>query len=124
MLVDQVDDGRFYIAPSTQEGAGNGLFTRATMQAGDRFEVVGVLVRRDSISDLASHFADQHKFRLGEELLLIPLGFGGLVNHSLQPNLQKVFEGNVLYLEALRLIQPDEELFFTYTQYAQQRFGL
>jgi uncharacterized protein len=123
MLVNE-EDARFYVADSTVPGAGKGLFTRVPIQRGERLEVVGVMVRRDSASDRASHFSDHHKFRVGEDLLLIPLGFGAMVNHSSTPNLKKVFEDDCLYLEALRDLPANEEVFFTYTPYAQQAFGL
>ncbi len=123
MLVNEEDD-RFYVAKSTLPGAGSGLFTKVPLRKGDRLEVVGVIVRRDSVSDRCTHFCDHHKFRIGESQLLIPLGFGAMVNHSPTPNLQKVFEGDRLYLEALRDLPADEEVFFTYTPYAQEAFGL
>jgi uncharacterized protein len=123
MLVNE-EDGRFYVADSTVPGAGNGLFTKVPIRKGARLEVVGVIVRRDSISDRCTHFCDHHKFRIGENQLLIPLGFGGMVNHSSTPNVQKVFEDNRLYLEALDDLAADEEVFFTYTPYAQEAFGL
>lgn len=118
------EDGRFYVADSTIPGAGNGLFTKVPIRKGERLEVVGVMVSRDSRSDRCSHFCDHHKFRVGEDRLLIPLGFGGMVNHSPTPNLQKVFVGDRLYLEALRDLPAGEEVFFTYTPYAQETFGL
>ena len=123
MFVKEEDD-RFYVAGSTLPGAGNGLFAKVPLRKGDRLEVVGVIVPRDSITDRCTHFCDHHKFRIGENQLLIPLGFGGMVNHSSAPNVQKVFEGDRLYLEALRDLAADEEIFFTYTPYAQQAFGL
>ena len=123
MLVNE-EDGRFYVADSTVPGAGNGLFTKVPIRKGERLEVVGVIVRRDSISDRCTHFCDHHKFRIGENQLLIPLGFGGMVNHSSTPNVQKVFERDRLYLEALHDLAADEEVFFTYTPYAQKAFGL
>jgi hypothetical protein len=123
MVVEEEDD-RFYVADSTLLGAGRGLFTKVPLRKGDRLEVVGVIVRRDSASDRCTHFCDHHKFRIGESGLLIPLGFGGMVNHSPTPNLQKVFEGDRLYLEAVRDLAADEEVFFTYTEYAQEAFGL
>jgi hypothetical protein len=123
MLVDEEDE-RFYVADSTVPGAGNGLFTKVPLRKGDRLEVVGVIVRRDSASDWCTHFCDQHKFRIGEDRLLIPLGFGAMVNHSQTANLTKVFEGDRLYLEALRDLPANEEVFFTYTPYAQEAFGL
>jgi SET domain-containing protein len=123
MIIDEGDD-RFYVADSTLPGAGRGLFTRVPLRKGDRLEVVGVIVRRDSASDRCTHFCDHHKFRIRESQLLVPLGFGGMVNHSATPNLQKVFDGDRLFLEALRDLQADEEVFFTYTPYAQEAFGL
>jgi hypothetical protein len=123
MLVDEEDE-RFYVADSTVPGAGNGLFTKVPLRKGDRLEVVGVIVRRDSASDRCTHFCDHHKFRIGEDRLLIPLGFGAMVNHSSTPNLRKVFEGDSLYLEALHDLPANEEVFFTYTPYAQEAFGL
>lgn len=123
MLVNE-EDGRFYVADSTIPGAGNGLFTKVPIRKGERLEVIGVMVRRDSPSDRCSHFCDHHKFRVGEDLLLIPLGFGAMANHSLTPNLQKVFAGDRLYLEALRDLAANEEVFFTYDPYAQEALGL
>lgn len=81
-------------------------------------------MERDSLSDECTHFADEHKVRVGERLLLIPLGFGGMVNHSSTPNLEKVIEGDRAFLCALRPIAAGEEVFFSYTDYAQERFGL
>jgi len=46
--------------------------------------------------------------------LLIPLGFGGMVNHSKHPNMEKVIDGLTVYLRTTRAIHPGEELFFTY----------
>jgi hypothetical protein len=123
MLIDETET-RFYVAESTIPGAGNGLFTRQAMRMGDRFEVIGVLVRRDSLSDKCTHFCDHHKFRVGENLLLIPMGIGGMANHSLQPNLEKVFEGERVFLRLTQDVQADTEVFFTYTPYAQEAFGL
>jgi hypothetical protein len=117
-------DPRFRVAPSTLPAAGQGLFANTRLEAGDRLEIIGVLVERDSISDACTHFADEHKVRVGDRLLLIPLGFGGMANHSADPNMEKVIEGDRAYLQALRTIEPGEEVFFRYTEYAQERFGL
>ena len=123
MLIEETET-RFYVAESTIPGAGNGLFTQQAMHKGDRFEVIGVLVRRDSLADKCTHFCDHHKFRVGEDLLLIPMGVGGMANHSLTPNLEKVFEGERLYLQLTEDTPADSEVFFTYTPYAQEAFGL
>jgi hypothetical protein len=122
MTVNETDP-RFYLADSTIPGGGNGLFAKVPLAQGDRFTVIGVLIERDTETDKCTHFADQHKLRIGEKFLLIPLGYGGMVNHSSTPNMEKVVEGTDLYMSALRNIEAGEELFFSYHPYAQERFG-
>jgi hypothetical protein len=116
-------DGRFYIGPSTIPGAGDGLFARVPLRAGDRLAVIGVTIRADSPADLCTRYADEHKYRVGDALL-IPIGYGAMVNHSPSPNMAKVVDGGDLYLEALRHIDAGEELFFAYDPRALERFGL
>jgi SET domain len=122
MLLHETDL-RFTIAPSTIPGAGNGLFAAEPLAARDRLEVVGVLVAAGSVADTCTAFADAHKFRVGDRLL-IPVGYAGMVNHSNTPNLEKVIDGERVFLRTLRSIQRGEEVFFRYSDYAQERFGL
>src|SRR5437899_12818876 len=89
-FLDETDD-RFELRASTIPGAGLGVFARVDLPAQAMLEVIGVLVRRESVADRCTHFADRHKFRVGDRLL-IPAGFGGLVNHSANPNLDKVID--------------------------------
>jgi SET domain-containing protein len=121
LLIEESDE-RFYAAPSGIPGAGRGLFARVPLRAGDRLEVVGVRVRRDSVSDQCTAFADEYKIRAGDDLL-IPCGTAALANHSAQPNLRKVMDGAAVFLELLRDVEAGEELCFTYSEYAQERFG-
>ena len=107
------NDERFYVNTSTIPGAGDGLFAKTFLAEGKRLEVIGVLVPAGSVSDVCTRYADCYKFRVGD-LLLIPLGFGGMVNHSRNPNLKKVIDGQRVYLRTTRPIHPGEELFFTY----------
>lgn len=122
MILDE-PDLRFYAAPSTIPGVGQGLFARVALRAGDRLAVSGVLVRRHSASDDYTDFADEYKFRAGE-YLLIPCGVAGMANHSSQPNLEKVVEGDAVFLELLRDVDAGEELCFAYSEYARERFGI
>lgn len=121
-FLEETDD-RFELRPSTIPAAGLGVFTRVELPSGAMLEVIGVLVKRESISDRCSHFADHHKFRIGDKLL-IPVGFGGLVNHSTEPNLEKVIEDDRVFLRSVRPIAGGEELFFRYPDSALERFGL
>ncbi len=120
--VEERDD-RFYLGPSRIPGAGQGVFARVPLAPGDRLEVIGVLVPADSVSDRCSAFADRHKFRVGDDIL-VPLGYGGMANHSDQPNLVKVVEGDRVYLVALRPIAAGEELCHCYNASAKERMGL
>lgn len=122
-LVDE-PDGRFAAGPSTVAGAGRGLFARVDLPAGAVLEVVGVLVQRDSPADVCTHFADRHKLRVGDDLLLIPTGFGALVNHSAAPNLERLADGDRVFFRTLRPVAAGEELFFRYPDAALERFGL
>jgi SET domain-containing protein len=121
-LLDETDD-RFEVRESTTPGAGLGVFARVGLPAGAVLEVVGVRVRRESVSDRCTHFADHHKFRVGDTLL-IPVGLGGLVNHSTAPNLEKVIDADRVFLRTLRPVVAGEELFFRYPDSALERFGI
>src|SRR5262245_4121916 len=122
MTLDEGDE-RFYAAPATMPGAGRGLFARVPLKAGDRLAVIGVLVRRDSASDRYTAFADEYKYRVGNHLL-IPCGIAALANHSSEPNVEKVIEGEDVFLQLLRDVDADEELCFAYSDYARDRYGI
>ena len=117
-------DARFDVRPSAVPGAGLGLFARVALPAGAELEVVGVRVARDSPADRCSHFADCHKFNVGEGWLLVPLGFGGMVNHWDEPNAEREVRGDRVFLRTLRPVAAGEELFLCYRPAARERMGL
>lgn len=123
MTVLDDNDSRFSVAPSSIPGAGRGLFARVALRQGDRLSVIGVRVRRDSVADRCTAYADAYKIRVGDDLL-IPCGLAAMVNHSTQPNLTKVIEGDAVFLELLRDVDAGEELCFCYSDYARERFGI
>ena len=116
-------DGRFYIGKSKILKAGKGLFAKASLAKGERLRVPGVLIKAGSLEDECTRYADRHKFRVGKNLL-IPIGYGGMSNHSLKPNMEKVIEGKQVYLRALRDVRRGEELCHRYNESAQKRLGL
>ena len=122
MILDERDE-RFYVGPSTIRGAGRGLFARVPLPAGTRLEAIGVLVRSGSASDRYTSFADEYKFRVGNDLL-IACGAAAMANHSSQPNLAKVVDGEALFLELLRDVDAGEELCLAYSDYARERYHL
>ena len=121
-LLDETDS-RFYVAPSPIPGAGRGLFARVVLRAGERLAVIGVRVRQESVADRCTAYADAYKIRVGDDLL-IPCGLAAMVNHSTEPNLTKVIEGDAVFLELLRDVDAGEELCFCYSDYARERFGI
>jgi len=123
MLLDETDD-RFELRESTIPGAGRGVFAIKPLHDGDRLKVIGVFIKPNSVADDCSRYADEHKFRAGDKLV-IPVGFGGMMNHSsTAPNMEKVVEEDELYLVATRDVSVGEELLWTYSDYARERFGL
>jgi SET domain-containing protein len=121
-VVDETDD-RFYLAESTIPGAGRGVFARVPLQAGDCLEVIGVLVAPGSEADRSTTYGDAYKYQV-DGLLLLPVGYGGMVNHSNRPNMEKLIQGRRLWFRATREIAAGEELFLQYSDYARTRFGL
>lgn len=123
-LIDPPADDRFEVRPSAVPGAGLGVFARVALPAGAELEVVGVLVRRDSVADRCTHFADHHKFTVGADLLLIPTGVGGMVNHAADANLERVEMPGRVVLRTRRPVTAGEELFFAYSPAARERLGM
>jgi SET domain-containing protein len=119
-LLKEQDD-RFYVGTSTIPDAGQGLFARVPLAPGAALEVIGVLVARESVSDRCSHYTDPYKFRMNGALL-IPVGYGAMVNHAVEANVEQLVDGGRLYLRALRSIAAGEEILLTYGGDATQRF--
>lgn len=122
MTADETD-ARFYAGPSSIAGAGEGLFAATDLAAGDRLEVIGVLVTRDSIADRCTGYADAYKLRVGDRLL-IPVGWAAKVNHRDRHNVQKVVDGDRLFLEVTEPVARGSELFLRYHDYAVERLGV
>ena len=117
-------DPRLEIAESALPGAGRGVFAKEPLAAGERLQIVGVVINAGSVADECTRYADEYKVRVGDRLL-IPVGFGGMFNHSAQaPNMVKVVQGDEVFLQSLRPIAAGEELLFCYSEYAQARFRL
>jgi len=122
-IVDETDH-RFCIKTSTLPNAGLGCFAKEPIPKGDYLEVIGVLVRCNSSADHCTHYANRYKFAARENhtAYVVPMGYGGMVNHTDDPKLQNVeirwmkntnkrspHAGEVVYV-ALRDIEADEEL--------------
>ncbi len=123
-MIATESDQRFAISDSAIPGAGKGLFAKIPLGAGERLRVIGILIPAGSASDDCTRYADEYKIRVGDRLL-IPVGYGGLVNHSATaPNMEKVIEGDDVFLQTLRPIDAGEELLFCYSAYFQDRFRL
>lgn len=128
MILIEENDDRFYIAKSTIDNSGKGLFAKEFIKKGDYLEVIGIIVRNGSISDTCTEYAKHYKFAVNEknDACIIPLGYAGIVNHTDDKNLQNVFlsysmsrikkhphAGQCVY-EAIRDIQKDEEILGNY----------
>jgi hypothetical protein len=92
MILIQENDDRFYLSKSTQPNAGMGVFAHKDLKAGDFVEIIGVMVKKHSIADLCTSYANNYKFAAayaGEyDTHIIPMGFGGMINHANDPENQ------------------------------------
>ncbi len=115
-------DERFEIRPSTIPGGGLGLFAARDLAEGEELEVVGPRVLAGSIEDQCTNYADSHKFRFGDHLIL-PFGFAGMVNHSDAPNMVRLIQLDRVFLKTLRQVNRGEELFHQYVPRAKIYFN-
>ena len=120
MLIAETDQ-RFYISRSTIPNAGNGVYAAIDLPAGAMLEVIGVHIEPGSITDACTAWADEYKIRF-HDILIIPTGFAGMINHSSEPNLRKVTENDRFYFLMDNAIPAGTELFFAYSHYAVNRF--
>ena len=126
-IVDETDT-RFCIRTSSLPNAGLGCFALEKIPKGDYLEVIGVLVRCNSPADHCTHYANRYKFAPREKYTayIVPMGYGGMVNHTDDAALQNVelrwvknmpkrsqHAGEIVYM-AIRDIEPDEELLGNY----------
>lgn len=83
MIAVYEHDDRFRIGASSIEGAGYGLFAAKDIPKGSFLEVIGVQVKRGSVADQCTAFADRYKFLASDDtFVVIPMGWGAMVNHS------------------------------------------
>lgn len=86
MILVQEKDDRFYVAESTQPGAGKGLFASRPIKKDEDLEVIGVSVEMGSPADLCTSYADSYKFAADYSdsytRHIIPMGYAGMVNHA------------------------------------------
>lgn len=121
-------DTRFYIKESTIPNAGYGCFANTFLKKGDWLEVIGVYVKTGGMADKCTHYAWRYKFAGSpkKNAKIVPMGFGGIVNHTEDPNLQNCKleyvaglnrrsqdSGQIIY-RFIRDIIPDEELIGNY----------
>jgi hypothetical protein len=130
MIFVEETDERFYIAPSTIPNAGHGCFTKTHIKRGDWLDIIGVYVKTGGLADQCTEYAKRYKFAGSPKLdaKIVPMGFGGMVNHSDDPKLRNcelIFDkginkrsqhaGQVVY-KFIRDVLPNEEVIGNYGQ--------
>jgi hypothetical protein len=128
MIFVEETDTRFYIKESSLPNAGFGCFANTLLKKGDWLEVIGVYVKKGGLADQCTHYAKRYKFAGSPKMnaKIVPMGFGGMVNHTDNPTLQNCnleyapglnkrseHAGQVVY-RFIRDIYPDEELLGNY----------
>lgn len=128
MIFIEENDNRYSIKESSIPNAGWGCFANVLLKKGDWLEVIGVYVKTDGLADKCTHYAKRYKFAGSPKMnaKIVPMGFGGMVNHSDDPNLQNCrleyaaglnkrseHAGQVIY-RFTRDILPNEELIGNY----------
>jgi len=143
-LVEETDK-RFYLKESTVPNAGLGVFAAEPLKAGDYLEIIGIQVKTGSIADKCTAYADRYKFAASGKLVkkrrttdftrkVVPLGYGGMVNHAPSPELENAMidyhkgptrnknAGQPIY-RFVRNIAQDEEILGNYGEQWEKIMG-
>jgi len=128
MIFVEETDTRFELKESTLPNAGWGCFAKEHLKRGDWLEIIGVYVTVGGLADQCTHYAKRYKFAGNpkKNAKIVPMGFGGMVNHSNDPNQQNCqlefvpglnrrseHSGQVVY-RFIRDILPGEEVIGNY----------
>jgi hypothetical protein len=136
MFLVEETDKRFYLKKSTVPNAGLGVYTKVALPKGEYLEIIGVMVKSNSLTDNCTHYADKYKFAANGKIRqgkcetdfsrkIVPVGFGGMVNHAPMPEQQnaEIFyrngpnrnsaSGKAVY-RFIRDIEPNEEILGSY----------
>lgn len=128
MIIIEEKDPRFYIAPSSLPNAGLGCFAKIHLEKNDWLEIIGILVKNDGIADKCTHYAKRYKFASSPKFThkVVPMGFGGLVNHTDNQLLQNCYlnynaglakkneHASQMVYQFTKDIYPDQELLGNY----------
>lgn len=86
MIFLEEKDKRFYIAQSTIEEAGLGVFAAEDIPKDSVLEILGFMVDVGSVADRCTNYARNYKFAANfadkYDRYIVPIGFGGMVNHA------------------------------------------
>lgn len=94
MILVEEKDNRFYIKQSGIQNAGLGVFAKEEIKKDSFLEIIGVMVNINSTADNCTNYAKDYKFAANfadkYDRHIVPMGFGGMVNHTEDKNLQNV----------------------------------
>lgn len=60
MILVKENDDRFYIKKSNIPDAGLGVFASKDISKGEFIEIIGVMVEKDSVADLCTHYSNNY----------------------------------------------------------------
>lgn len=106
-----------YITAS--EGRGRGVFTAVDISKGDIIEYCPLIIippNQRALIDQTIFYDYYYNWPLPEGAACVPLGYGGIYNHSIHPNAEIVLdlEENYLQFHCIRDIKAGEEIFIDY----------
>ena len=119
MIQIKEDDERFRLDKSTIEDAGVGVFANKFINKGEKLNVKGIIVEKNSTADICTHYANDYKFEFYDcNKYLIPTGFAGIVNHTDDQEKQNVeirrIEKESLFYEFIKDVKQGEEILGNY----------
>lgn len=109
--VEETDD-RFYVDFSTIPNANKGLFAKRKLYKGDVLEITGVYIKRRDVTEACIEYTSRYRYKY-KDFYIIPVGFAAMINFTssrAEENITCLWSDRA-YLEVLKDIEPDEEVF-------------
>jgi SET domain-containing protein len=110
---------KIYMAKSSIDGAGRGVFARVNIHEGEIIEESPIVdLSNEDFGSLKETILINYYFSWGEtyDQVAVALGYGSLFNNSESPNAKfiKRFDSQLIEFVAIKDIEKDQEIFINY----------
>ncbi len=126
MQLIEIDEScdKFYVAESTIENAGMGLFAKEPLPMGFKLDIVGFFVQKNTPSEICTRHARDYRIQYQGDWFLIPTGWAAMANHTRSNPNAILVKSDSLFLQMTRPIAKNEEILYEYSDAVDIKFNI